>query len=247
LRRPHREIEIFSMSVLDMFASALGAFIMVSIILFPFYKQDIDAQLTASIEALANKRGELRSIEESVTQAEQRNARQKIQVDEVQEQRRQNTRCVQELAVCVSALAETFLIVVMQWEDNVDLDLYVTYVSESQCREFSWDKSNQHGERYPDTEAQLSFDNGGGPGIEIWLDPSAKPGRYKIEYRRRPSRGNPVTASGYYIDRTGRQALPSRTMTDTARRVVATTLVLSTEGKITSEPDAVATPPCRRS
>jgi hypothetical protein len=92
------------------------------------------------------------------------------------------------------------------------------------------------------------LDAGGGPGIEVWLDPSAKPGRYKIEYfRSRPRLGNPVTASGYYIDRTGRRALPPKTMTDAARRVVATTLVLSTEGKITSEPDAVATPPCRRS
>jgi hypothetical protein len=244
LRRPHREIEIFSMSVLDMFASALGAFIMVSIILFPFYKQDIDAQLTASNEALANKRGELRSIEESVTQAEQRNARQKIMVDEVQEQRRQNTRCVQELAVCVSALAETFLIVVMQWEDNVDLDLHVT---DPQCREFSWNKSNQNGEQFPGTEAQLSFDVGGGPGIEIWLDPSAKPGNYKVEYLRRPRLGNPVTASGYYIDRTGRHQLQPKTMTDAARRVVAATLVLTTDGKITPGPDELGTSPCRRS
>lgn len=232
------------MSVLDMFASALGAFIMVTIILFPSYDQDIDALLTASNEALANKRGELRSVEESVTRAEQRNARQKILVDEVQEQRRQNVRCVQELAVCTSALAETFLIVVMQWEDNVDLDLYVT---DPECREFSWSKSNENGEQFPDTEAQLSFDVGGGPGIEIWLDPSAKVGNYKVEYFRRPRRGNPVTASGYYIDRTGRHPLPSKTMTDAARRVVATTLVRSIEGKITSDPDAVATPPCRRS
>jgi len=48
LRRPGREIEIFSMSVLDMFASALGAFIMVTIILFPYYNKkqllDINAR-----------------------------------------------------------------------------------------------------------------------------------------------------------------------------------------------------------
>ena len=233
MRRPHREIEIFSMSVLDMFASALGAFIMVAIILFPYYKQDIDAELTASIEAVASKRGELRSVEESLTQAEQRNARQKILVEEVQEQRRQTTRCRQELAVCISALADTFLIVVMQWDDNVDLDLYLT---DPQGREFSWNKSNQNGEQFPGTEAQLSFDVGGGPGIEIWLDPSAKPGEYKIEYFRRPRQGNPVTASGYYIDRTGRKPLPSKTMTDAARRVVAATLVLDAEGKITVRP-----------
>ena len=233
MRRPHREIEIFSMSVLDMFASALGAFIMVTIILFPFFKQDIDAELSASNNELATKRAELRSLEESVTEAVQRNARQKILVERVQEQRRQTERCRSELAVCVSALADTFLIVVMQWDDNVDLDLYVTVSQGGTTREFSWNKSNQNGELYPGTEAQLSFDVGGGPGIEIWLDPQAKPGEYKIEYFRRPRTGIPVTASGYFIDRTGRRPLPPKTLTDANRRATAGTLVLAADGKIT--------------
>jgi len=221
------------MSVLDMFASALGAFIMVTIILFPFFKQDIDAELSASNNELATKRGELRSLEESVTEALQRNARQKILVERVQEQRRQTERCRSELAVCISALADTFLIVVMQWDDNVDLDLYVTVAQGGTTREFSWNKSNQNGELYPDTEAQLSFDVGGGPGIEIWLDPQAKPGEYKIEYLRRPRTGSPVAVSGYFIDRTGRRPLPSKTLTDANRRATAGTLVLAADGKIT--------------
>ena|ERR1700691_3712595 len=231
------------MSVLDMFASALGAFIMVSIILFPFYTQDIDAQLTASIEALATKNGELRSIQESVSEAEQRNARQKILVEEVQEQRRQSTRCRQELLVCVSALADTFLIVVMQWEDNIDLDLHVT---DPQCRLFTWEINNKNGRQLPGTEAQLSLDMGSGPGIEIWVEPSAKPGNYKIEYLRRPRSGNSVTASGYFIDRTGRHPLPPKTMNDAARQVVAATLVLAADGKITIGPDSLESLPCRR-
>jgi len=44
MRRPSRNIEIFSMSVLDMFASALGAFIMVAIILFPYYQKNRPAK-----------------------------------------------------------------------------------------------------------------------------------------------------------------------------------------------------------
>jgi hypothetical protein len=233
VRRPHRDIEIFSMSVLDMFASALGAFIMVSIILMPSYREDIDDRLTASIAAVEKKKGELRTMLESVSQAEKRNARQRILVDEVQEQRRQNTRCRQELAVCIAALADTFLIIVMQWEENVDVDLYVTDMTGPQPREFSWSKSNQNGEQFPGTEAQLSFDVGSGPGIEIWLDPSAKAGEYKIEYFRQPRVGSPVVASGYYIDRTGRHPLPPKTLTDAARRMTSAILVLGPDGKIT--------------
>ncbi len=36
-RRSRRQVEIFSISALDLFASALGAFILVTIILFPYY------------------------------------------------------------------------------------------------------------------------------------------------------------------------------------------------------------------
>jgi hypothetical protein len=233
LRRPHREIEIFSMSVLDMFASALGAFIMVTIILFPYYKQDIEAELSAATIATEGKRAELRSLEESVDQALQRNARQRIQVEEVQEQRRQVTRCRQELAVCTAELSATFLIVVMQWDDTVDVDLYVT---DPQGNEFFWNKNNENGRHFPGTAAELSFDVSSGPGIEIWISPLVGPGDYKVEYSRNRRTGPPVTASGYYIDRTGRRALPAKTMNDATRRVQAATLRIAADGKITMVP-----------
>ncbi len=37
MKRANREINIFSMSALDLFASALGAFIVVSLVLFPYF------------------------------------------------------------------------------------------------------------------------------------------------------------------------------------------------------------------
>jgi cell division protein FtsB len=37
MKKKNREINIFSMSALDLFASALGAFILISLILFPYY------------------------------------------------------------------------------------------------------------------------------------------------------------------------------------------------------------------
>ena len=46
MRRPSRNIEVFSISVIDLLASALGAFILISIILFPFYNQHQQMQKT---------------------------------------------------------------------------------------------------------------------------------------------------------------------------------------------------------
>ncbi len=40
-RRPSRDIEVFSMSAIDLFAAAMGAFALLAIILLPFYQKEI--------------------------------------------------------------------------------------------------------------------------------------------------------------------------------------------------------------
>lgn len=40
-RRPARDIEVFSMSAIDLFAAAMGAFALLAIILLPFYQKEI--------------------------------------------------------------------------------------------------------------------------------------------------------------------------------------------------------------
>jgi hypothetical protein len=40
MKRPSRELNIFSLSALDLFASAMGAFILIAVILFPYYQQN---------------------------------------------------------------------------------------------------------------------------------------------------------------------------------------------------------------
>jgi hypothetical protein len=229
VRRPRREIEIFSMSVLDMFASALGAFIMASIILFPYYKQDIKSEISSVIESLENKRGELQSVSDSLNQQLQRNVRQQALVEEVREEQARTRRCLQELAVCTAELSQTFLMVMMEWTDSVDADLYVT---DPQGNEFSWQKSNRTGTQFPGTQAQLSFDVTEGPGIEVWLSPMAGPGDYKVDYKLARRYARSVSVSGYYIDRTGRRPLPTRMLSDDQLRVRAAIIRMVADGKI---------------
>ena len=40
-RRPSRDIEVFSMSAIDLFAAAMGAFALLAIILLPYYQKEI--------------------------------------------------------------------------------------------------------------------------------------------------------------------------------------------------------------
>src|SRR5215218_2251316 len=99
MRRPYREIEIFSMSVLDMFASALGAFIMISIILFPTYNGDIDARLSAAVEQVENRRRELQSTDQRVSAQKNRNRQQQVEVDEIRNEQDRTRQCMRQLTV----------------------------------------------------------------------------------------------------------------------------------------------------
>lgn len=42
MRRPSRQLNIFSISALDLFASAMGAFVIIAVILFPYYMKNGD-------------------------------------------------------------------------------------------------------------------------------------------------------------------------------------------------------------
>lgn len=75
LVRPRPALEVLSISALDLFASALGVFVLIAIILFPYYLRE------PSVEAqLEGARAELSAAGHSVTEAEQ-------QVEQAQRQK----------------------------------------------------------------------------------------------------------------------------------------------------------------
>ena len=45
-----RELNIFSMSALDLFASAMGAFILIAFVLFPYFPNTGDSAVIAKLE-----------------------------------------------------------------------------------------------------------------------------------------------------------------------------------------------------
>ncbi len=56
MRSPRRSFEVFSLSAIDLFASAMGAFIVITIILMPDYQKEVRAQGDlAFLESLAGK------------------------------------------------------------------------------------------------------------------------------------------------------------------------------------------------
>src|SRR5689334_20517717 len=175
MRRPSRNIEIFSMSVLDMFASALGAFIMVTIILFPYYnkKQLLDAER----DKAQSLDMQIRDGTDHLRVAEDESA---IQVAEIAQTgciQAEKRVCEQNVNDCKVTLAKKFLVVQIQWREHADINLIVI---DPDGNRFSPQKPNRDGRDYPNSTGQLSVDMKIGPGLEVWQAPATITGEYKI-------------------------------------------------------------------
>lgn len=155
----NREINIFSLSMLDVISGALGAFLIIMIVLFPYYKKEtidyrreirhLAQQLHTAREDISETRDQLESAIQDANQAH-------YQLETVQQQ-----------------LDKTFLLIHISWENKYqDVDLHVVDPSGV---EFYY--AQQTDERRPGT---LSVDTIIGPGNEVWEVNEAPPGDYKV-------------------------------------------------------------------
>jgi len=204
MRRPHRNIEIFSMSVLDMFASALGAFIMCAVILFPYYgKKDVKKELAEAKTALDTKSKELKTTQGTLNELKAQIELQDEKVREVRDTQANLKICKDGLNQCQVALAKNFLLVKIEWhpQKSMNVDLHVTDPS---GHEYYWRRRS-----YPGLQARLSVDSFGSDlgGIEVWLEPRARPGTYKVSYSIDRALDEDVVIEGTVIDRLGVQKL----------------------------------------
>lgn len=74
MRRPNRDLNVFSMSALDLFASAMGAFIIVAIIMFPYYMNASQAESRVQ-EAKRQHDAAMKGLDQATMEAEREGAR----------------------------------------------------------------------------------------------------------------------------------------------------------------------------
>jgi hypothetical protein len=229
MRRPTRNIEIFSMSVLDMFASALGAFIMVTIILFPFYNKhqllDINTRAAKGLDdKIMNGTDRLRA-------ADREDTVQRVEIAQKGRIESEIRQCRRDVQDCKVTLAKKFLVVQIQWRERADVNLIVV---DPQGNRFTPEKPNRTGNDFPDSIGQLSIDMKVGPGLEVWQNSAAAAGEYKIIYRAAKLIDPSVTVGGWYIQRsTGRKKLRERTIGAVDIDVPAATIVVAQDGTVT--------------
>ena len=218
-----REINVFSMSALDLFASALGAFILISIVLMPYFLRVEPEEVDRLRRALAQARAELAETRQQLEQCREQEAacRQEVgalqqEVDrlrgelaqaqsELEQAQRESRRCQAELEACEEKLSRTFLAVVIQWgTESHDVDLHVI---DPAGNEFFYNAP-----RHRPHPGELSADTTNGPGVEIWEVAQAPPGEYRVLYNLYGHNGNPDNAivKGGVYHRDGHDKLRER-------------------------------------
>ena len=225
------------MSVLDMFASALGAFIMVAVILFPYFNQsrqfkDLEDKIKAS-------QVDLNVVKASLSRSEDESRRQAQQIRQNLQAQAMLTECQGRLERCRGNLS-LFLVVAIEWDDPYDIDLIVKApdgfeFSYSQKTRRATGGGTQSGGAPATNTGELSLDMLAGPGIEVWQDSRPAQGEYSVYYSAGPIRGTaPVAVHGWTIDRVaGRRLLEKRMLKANEKRVLAATLKIESDGRVT--------------
>jgi cell division protein FtsB len=232
MRRPARNIEIFSMSVLDMFASALGAFILMAVILFPYYQKNrpIKQKLDAAVAELKRTQEDVDKTKAQGQKLEQQNNELKGEIQKVQLAQVELNQCRQGNSACLIQLRKTFLLVKIEWSTTDDVDLHI---KDPQGNDFSWDKPNRNGRDFPNTKARLSTDTAIGPGVEIWQAPAVETGAYQIDYVVNKEPTADITVTGFFFDKTGKKPLPDRVLKKGQQRVTAGVIEIGADAGLT--------------
>ena len=172
-----RALNIFSMSALDLFASALGAFILLAAIALPFFANTAQLDDATLLSQIVQAREELAQAQAELEEAAKAN----------------------------------FMVVIMSWSTEDDVDLHV---KDPAGNKFSYEQKEHLG-----SEAKLEVDVVNGPGNELWLHPKVTPGEYVVDYVYYADRtGRPVRVRGTVLHRDGRIELPEVTLRSASPR-----------------------------
>lgn len=197
-----RALNIFSMSALDLFASALGAFILLAVIALPFFANTAQLDDATLLSQIVQAREELAQAQEELAQAQEELAQAQAELE--------------------AAAKANFMVVIISWSTTDDVDLHVT---DPAGNEFFYERKE-----HPGSEAKLEVDVVNGPGNELWLHPKVTPGDYVVEYVYFTDRtGVPVRVRGTVLHRDGRIALPEVTLASPGETRRAAVLRVSAE------------------
>lgn len=213
MRARNREISIFNLSMLDVISGAMAAFLIIMVVLLPYYrKEHIDYQ--AAIDEL---RRELAAADSAAAQA-----RQRVAALEADLQRAEASNA--ELA---SKLAKTFLVLYVRWDTRDDVDLHII---DPAGAHFYFERKTIAGR-----PGVLSEDTIVGPGNEVWEVRDAPPGEYRVRvqlFEVKDSR-KPVVVKGRVFHRDGSDSFDETRLSTEREFADVAIITIAADGSVT--------------
>ena len=117
----NREINVFSMSALDLFASALGAFIIIAIVLMPYFLRIEPEEVRRLRAALARAEAAEAETRQRLEQCQQREASCRQELEALRQEAAGLRNCQAELNACKEKLSRAFLAIVIQWGTKISM------------------------------------------------------------------------------------------------------------------------------
>jgi hypothetical protein len=159
VRARNRDISIFSLSMLDVISGAMAAFLIIMVVLLPYYgKEPVDYQTIIDDLTRRLAAGDARAADVQRQLAEAQTQLRRIEARNV---------------VLDRKLAKTFLVLYVRWGTLDDVDLHV--IDPSGARFYFEHKT------IPGRPGVLSEDALVGPGNEVWELREAPPGDYVVQ------------------------------------------------------------------
>jgi len=210
--------------MLDVFASAMGAFLILVAIILPYYHKD-HQELMSQIQEFRRESEQhhqrIQQLENENRNLREQNQQQQNKIEQLENQNRN----LQE------QLAKTFLIVVIDWKTQKhDVDLHVIDPSGN---EFFFKKKS-----FPGVPGKLSEDTINGPGVEVWEILDAPAGDYKVYYNFFEKHGNlnSTVVKGRVYFRDGKKDFRDITISQEKEKPEVTTINVSDDGIVTVQP-----------
>jgi uncharacterized protein YfaP (DUF2135 family) len=259
MRRRNREINIFNMSALDLFASALGAFILMFVIVMPYYlnpdkeavrkiiqenaqlKADLSkcqAQVTALQGQVAELQGQIQNLQQQLASCEQQKQALQTENTQLKQDQSQKQARLQALERENAGLKQenagfkerlSKTFLAVVMKWSTEKVDIDLYVKDPSGNIFSF-----HNQYYSGTPAELSVDTKEGPGIEIWEHPSAPPGDYVVFYdffKQSPAR-TPTEITGNVYFRDGAKKLETTRLNAPGENKQVAVITVTPEGDV---------------
>jgi regulator of replication initiation timing len=249
MKKKNRDINIFSMSALDLFASAMGAFLLIAVMALPYYlKTDKDLMQKAQElkKQLIQRDDEIRLIKQKLKEFQNKNEELKKKLAKCEEQINKNKELKKKLAKCEKEknkiksrntsmqkkLSKTFCVINMSWESSKTQDIDM-YIKDPNGRTYYF--SNR---KYSDSDAMFTVDSKNVKnGAEVWITPKLEQGSYKIYYKYYAGSGS-VNVNTKIFTKSFTKDLPSKRMRNPgsgSRKVHIATVNVDSSGNATLE------------